>query len=366
MADRLRKEAGSYEAYLCPFHDDRRASFIVYDNCCGCEAGCPVNGREWGDVLDFVMEYFSLHSWREVITTLTGELPEPPKHEKKAASKPARVLSWREIETIDRNIRFSTPYFLGRGLKAETIPSRHLGAYRSWPNTLTIGGQPYTFRAQRFAIPDIAFGRVRNIELRLDEADAWQTYHALPDSLKEQLAEDIQRASREIPAERDLLYEIFGGKYCRVPGGIRSNLIFNAERVWKRVEGGWFSPDMDYVLVHEGSLKALVTEDACDDEFYYPSISAKGARGLSSLVSVKEIIVVQDNEPDKVRPDGTKHNPGREYALKAVEMTGRRLGSGVRIIKAPDGLKAADDAVQAGIVHKWLGELGIEPVRRPA
>lgn len=363
----LRQRGTRYDLYLCPFHEDTTPSFWVTDSICHCEAGCSIAGRDYGDVLDFVRAYFDLRTWGEVITRLTGDMPEPPPRREvpKIVEKP---LSWQDVRRGLSLQEDAISYFKGRGLKEATVRKWNLGKYASWPYKPLIEGKSYTFSCGRYTIPDIAYGIVRNIELRLDDASALEQLRGIDLSLKEAVAEYIQKKTGHLPSEKDLLPHFFGGKYMRVPHGIRRNLIGNVERVLWRIEHdgqqGWFSPDMPYVLVHEGLLKALVTEDACDDEFYYPSISAKGAPGLAALSGVREIIIVQDNEPDKKRPNGGIHNPGRDYAYRAVELTGRRLGQGVRIITAPEGLKAADDVVAAGKVHEWLARNGIEPVRR--
>lgn len=366
IGDRLRHAKHDHDEYLCPFHADVKASFLVFEGACGCMAGCAINGREWGDVLDFVKEYFGLRNWGEVEAELTGKFPSPIPKQKYAPVKPSKPISWQAVQQGVAHQAEATPFFHERGVKDKSIAAYQLGKYLSWPNTLTIGGEPHTFRAQRYSIPDIAFGRVRNVFLRLDEADARASLACLDSTLVEQR----QREMKTKLTEQELMYDFFGGKFTRVPGGVRANLIFNAERVMQRIEyegwTGWFSPDMPYVLLHEGQLKAIVMEDACDDEFYYPSIAGKGPQGIAACVGVKDLIIVQDNDPDKIKPDGTKHNAGRAYALRAVEISGRRLGQGVRIIRPPEGFKDADEVVKAGIHHEWLGSLGIEPLRRHA
>jgi len=369
MPDGLRHRGQRYDVYICPFHDDVRPSFWVNDRTAHCEAGCGIAGREYGDVLDFVREYYGLHTWPEVIERLTGVLPDPPPAREipKTVDKP---LSWMDVQKGLALQDEALAYFQSRGLKEATVRKWNLGKYRTWPYSSLIEGKSYTFRCARYTLPDIAFGQVRNIELRMDEADAVIQLKLVDGALKESVAEQLQKKTGKLPTERELLSHFFGGKYTRVPHGIQRNLIGNVERVLWRVEHdghpGWFSPDLPYVLVHEGLLKALVLEDACDDEFYYPSISAKGAPGLAALAGVKELIIVQDNEPNRIKPDGSIHNPGRDYAYRAVEASGRRLGQTVRIITAPEGLKAADDVVMAGQVHEWLSSLKIEPIRRPA
>jgi hypothetical protein len=81
------------------------------------------------------------------------------------------------------------------------------------------------------------------------------------------------------------------------------------------------------------------------------------------LYGVKELVIVQDNEPDKVK-NGKPTNAGKAYAERALAASGRQHGQGVRIVIPPDGLKAADDVVAAGAIHDWMHSLGLAPVSR--
>lgn len=339
-------------AWRCPFHDDHSPSFSVTPTRCICRSGCKIAGRQWGDVFDFVREYLGLRTLADAVRQLKGETA-PPAVTREIPAEPERTVGWWDVKRLLQHQAEAIPYFISRGMTEASIKKYQLGAYTDWPWKTELSEERYYVR--RFAIPDIAYGVVRNIELRRDDDDARTRLQNIPAELRAQAG-----------SEANQLDFFFGGKYVRVPGGVHRNLIYNAERVLKRatVEGqqGWFSPDMDYVLVHEGGLKALVTEDAGGPDYLFPSISAKGASGLAHLYGVKRLIIVQDNEPDKVRRNGTKFNPGAEYAQRSVEASGRR--SGVEIIKPPDGLKGADDVAMAGIVGQWLEQYNIRPVRR--
>lgn len=342
--------------WRCPFHDDNSPSFVVYANSqrCSCEAGCKIAGRVWGDVFDFVREYYHLPNIASAVRELQGktltpvfrELPE--EHERK--------LSWYDVKNLLLYQEEALPFYRKRGLTEQTVRDYRFGLYTDWPFHPEDMEKTYV---KRYAMPDIAYNQVRNIELRRDDGDAIERLGSLDQQVVSRYCDAYKTRNSSFPSTEDLLDHYFGAKYLRVPGGIRRNLIFNAERALKKIthEGvtGWFSPDMPYLLVHEGALKALVLDQAG-----YPSVSAKGASGLAYLYGVKELVIIQDNEPDKKRRDGTSFNAGLEYATRAAEASGRRHG--IRIIKPPDGYKGADDAVNAGVADAWLAKEGIYPV----
>lgn len=342
--DYLKKRRARYDMYLCPFHDDRQASLLVYENKCECRAGCLINGDRQADIFAFIKALFKFTTWTEVEELLDGK--EAPKIERKHQPPPERPnrLVWAHVERGLRHQDAALKYFAGRGLHESTVRGFYLGQYVNHP--FYVDALNTTFMCKRYTIPDVAFGVVRNIELRRDDEDAQRTLECLPQHLREQ-------------AKGDPLDYFFGARYLRVWGGIQKSLIYNVERVMQRVQvdgtWGWFCPDRDYVLLHEGALKALAME-----ELGYASISGKDAAGLAYLTGVERLYIVQDNEPDKVRPDGSRHNAGREYALRALALSGRRLGHDAFIITPPDGYKGADDAAKAGLAHDWMKSLGIE------
>lgn len=349
----------SYDERLCPFHQDSTPSFLVWDHHCVCKAGCQINGREYGSVLDFVQEYFGINGIPAAIEAL-GETPVPRKIDfPTVLEKPS--ISWQDVWRGYRNAAEAVPYFVGRGLREETIHERKLGV-RLWGHTPD--GRADKMYCRRYAIPDTAFGIVRNIFLRRDDEDTRRQIRSL-----DWIGEAVDRLTIESggipPTEERLADYLFGGRFTRIPGGIHRNLVFNAERAWERVkhedEWGWFSRDLPYLLVHEGQIDALAMEDCLGGDYGYPSIACKGAPGLGMLKGVKELIIVQDNDKDKTRRDGSVFNPGAEYARRAIEVSGRV--SGVRVIRPPDGYKDADDVVMYGDAQKWMESCGIEPIR---
>lgn len=371
IGDRLAHHGVSADLYHCPFHEDvLNPSFMVKDTWCSCQTGnCTINGKTWGDVVDFMLEYFRVTKVWQLMEKLNLALPDPPPRTT-PIPKPEpehNLLTWDHVKRGTRHQSLAIPFFVGRGVKEPTIHIKWLGLYPSCANKIKIDGVEHEFRTRRYTIPDIAFGQVRKIELRLDHARAREDLALIDPNLVAKVAAKLEAKLGKFPTPDQLTEVFFGGRYTRVGGGIKKELIFNVERLVQRItyEGtqGFFTPDLPYILVHEGAFKALAMEDACDDTaFGYPSISCHAAGGLAAATAaVKDIVIVQDNDVDKVRPDGVVVNPGREYAQRALEAIGRRHG--VRIISPPPDFNGADDVVKGGMVHEWMSKNGIEPVK---
>jgi hypothetical protein len=371
IPDRLAHHGAHADLYYCPFHDDvLNPSFMVKNQWCSCQTtSCTINGKLWGDVVDFLLELFHVTKVWQLMEKLNMQLPDPPPRTTPVAKDEPEhnLLTWDHVKRGTRHQELAIPFFVGRGVKEPTIHTKWLGLYPSHPNKIRIDGTEHEFRTRRYTIPDIAFGQVRKIELRLDQSRAREDLALLDPNLVAKVATKLEGKLGKFPTDNQLTEVFFGGRYTRVGGGIKKELIFNVERLVQRItyEGtqGFFTPDLPYVLVHEGAFKALAMEDACDDAaFGYPSISCHAAGGLAAATAgVKEVIIVQDLDTDKVRPDGVIVNPGRDYAQRALEATGRRYG--VRIITPPEGFNGADDVVKGGVVHEWMSKNGIEPIK---
>ena len=367
----LAKRSDGYDLYYCPFHNDiYHASFVVKDGYCRCLTECKINGKEWGDVVDFLMEILKVKRVYQLAEKLNMQLPTPPPKVLISKEKePDKPLEWWHVQKGVKHQVEALPFFASRGLREDTVKLHHLGLYPSHPGEkFEIDGAVFQFTCKRYTIPDVAFGKVRKIELRLDPESADETIQLMNPSVRDKICAQFEQKTGRSADATHLRDIIFGGKYTRVWGGIRRELIGNVERVMRRIEHdgqtGWFSPDLPYVIFNEGAIKALALEDAAADAQYgYPAIYGHAPEGLGSLHGVREIIIVQDNDPDKQKKDGTWFNPGYEYALKALEMTRRRLGQGVRIISPPEGFNGADDVVKAGLAHEWLNSHGLEPIK---
>lgn len=338
--------------YPCPFHKDHSPSFVVYEHHCKCYANCPIHGREWGDLLDFLMEYWHMNTPQEVAEKL-GQVQLVVNPVKKRALNPSRhTLKMDDVMEGYTHVEDARTYFHQRGISDAQIDTHKLGI-RTWSHKLN---RSDFVMAQRFTLPDIAYGMVRNIDLRLDEAKALQDLKSgLVDAkIISQVCDQYKQEHGNFPSTPGLITLLFGPRYTQMLGGIQGGVIFNIEVAIQRHEDGWFLPTLPYLLIHEGKFKAMAMQS-----LGFPSISCKGASGLSHLFNVRELIVVQDNEPDKLRPDGSSFNPGASFARHNLEATGR--SSHVRIIRPPQDFKGADDVVVAGAAIDWMAQEGIHP-----
>ena len=352
----------NYDLYYCQFHEDsNNPSFFVYDEKCGCFACQPFvdqNGNRWssGNAVNFIQAAHGI-SYAEAMKFVdNGNFPENKQREAKRDN--GHPLPWSvldETRTPEHRLQ-AAQYFTKRGIKLASIDRRFLGA-REWTMR--------DISALYMTIPYIGMRSVRKIKQRLNDQDALRVIKTLDEDFLIQVR--IKAAARrKIEPELvtdDMIISALFPKYIH-GGGIKSEIIFNLDRlVEKMPNGDLLFKRQSRLLIHEGEIKCAVMEDASDqDGWGYPSIHAKAVKDIrKALINVDRIYIVQDNEPDQVRPDGTTFNPGKDYAYKLYNEIGRP--NDTEIIKPPDGLKAADDVVNAGFVHQWMSQYNMEPVR---
>lgn len=354
--------AGSnYDLYFCQFHDDNaNPSFFVYEERCGCFACEPFidqNGKRWssGNAVNFIqasrgISYMDAKKFLEA-----GNFPEKVELRKRDKGHPLPWSVLDETRTPEHRLQ-AAQYFTGRGLKLSSVDRRFLGA-REWSMR--------DIKALYMTIPYIGMRTVRKIKQRLNTQDALRVITTLDNEFLQQIKEKTA-TRRRVTLDQvtdEMLVDALFPKYIH-GGGIKSEIIFNLDRlVEKMPNGDLLFKRQSKILIHEGEIKCAVMEDASDqDGWGYPSIHAKAVKDIRrALINVDKIYIVQDNEPDRIRPDGTIYNPGRDYAYKLYNEIGRP--GDTQIIKPPDDLKAADDVVQAGFVHKWMETYGMEPTR---
>lgn len=364
IGDRLQRSRSRYDEYLCPFHDDTNASFLVYDGYCVCQAGCTINGKAVGDLFSFLMEYLGTRSMKQVGEFLTGRVAEPPKRVVRR-DNPERVLTMRDVKEAMANLPKALPYYEGRGIPSHAAQMYYLGMKIHYPSVRKLkDGRDFKFYCDRYAIPNVAHGRCRKIELRTDMQHAVQQLAEIdPRILDMERAHFKEKKGRE-PEELDMA-EWFAHRYVQMLGGIRRPLIGNLERIMWQIEyqgqTGYFFPKLPYVLWHEGAIKAYATENAPGDlDYFYPSIYGHPPENLEgALVGVERLIIVADNDPDKER-NGRIINAGKSYAEAALAASRR---TNAQIIYPPPDFKDADEVVKAGQAHAWLSRHGIEPIK---
>lgn len=102
-----------------------------------------------------------------------------------------------------------------------------------------------------------------------------------------------------------------GSKYMKTPGPPR---IYNTIALD-------YADQFGYVAICEGEFDALILDRYCN-------IPAVGIPGVDTwkdrpewremFAGYSRVLVFPDQEPDKTRPNGTKHNPGRELGERIL------------------------------------------------
>lgn len=361
--DRLSRSRTKYDLYYCPFHSDNNPSFVVYDRSCRCYAGCLVHGREFGDVFDFVSEFYGITDFQETARMLSGKLSEVVVHRDYPEVEPRKLLTMGDIERLHRNVSDALEWFEERGVSRFTAYEKHLGMTRDWPNTYTFRtgprkGEDVLIRTTRYSIPNIALGEPMYCKLRVDDRILEAQWDAIKDGLALEVREDMaahksavtgKAVSPETISMKDVKRRLLGDRFTQLPGPKDSKATFNQDRFSRLTPKGIEYPHYEYALIHEGEIKAMVMEDCTGDPHYgYPSVSNKESADIARILqNVKRKIIIADND-----------DAGQIYANKNLQWLGD-----AEIIHPPDGLKAADDAVLENVVHEWMKGYGLEPVK---
>lgn len=347
LGGNLKATHHSYDLYTCPWHTDRDPSFVVYDSVCSCRAGCEINGKEWGDVYDFTQEFYGLdfQAAAELLSGKRNAEPLPrliaPKQKKK------RQLSMLDVERLHRNIEDALAWFESRCVSRFTAYEKKLGVdyHVSHKYIFRHGkraGEEVWNQTRHFSIPNIVFGDVYYCKLRRDDSYSLEQLDLMDQVLVEAIREDVAEELGREPTNFELMQKIFPKRYPQKAGPKNAKLVFNAERCVRRTDAGLEYLHWPYITIHEGEIKAMAVEDAG-----YPALSNKEDENIARLVqNCKRVIYVRDND-----------DAGEAYALKH-----RNWIPHLEIVSPPQGFKAADDVVQAGLIHDWFGKLGLEPM----
>lgn len=362
ISTRLAHRRGGYDKYYCPFHNDvHDPSFWVYENTCHCEAGCKINGKDYGDVFDFIAEYYHLSSFQAAAEKLGKNLPiivPNRSYEPKIVDDP---VTMEEVVRLHMNAAEALAWFTMRGVTPFTVDEKLLGMRSNYRDFYTFRtglrrGEKVWNTSRYYSIPNVTFGVVQYCKLRRDDQYSMDQLRLIDPRLREEIREDIRLCAQALgrPGEvsDELLMESVFRRYPQLRHPLNANALFNTERVVRHTGNRVVEYiHLPYILIHEGEIKALVMEDCCDDPDYgYPSLSNKlDERVASAVRNVDRVIYVKDRSKDKTSSEVVERH--------------RLWIPRLEVIEAPEGLKAADDVVLAGQVHPWMSSFGIEPVR---
>lgn len=364
IPERLRIRRSSYDLYYCPLHDDREnPSLAVFNHHCTCYAGCTFNGKEKADVLDFVRQMYSIEDFPALLDSLRGlHMDAPPvQNIRRKIDREIPAPTMEQVNIFHRNVQDALDWFATRHVLPFTAYEKRLGMAPAYRNGYTFisgpnAGETVYHTTRRYSVPNIAFGKVRSVKLRRDDQYS-QDQLTLMDPLelsdiKRDLAErETRKQKRPVMAEEItdsmLVGWIFGDRYPQLPSS-DGKAIFNVERFASLSGGDLQYIEWPYGLIHEGEFKAMAMEDCVDGIYGFPSVSNLANESVGKLLqNCKRKIYVQDND-----------EAGEKNAEKH-----RKWIPDLEVIKPPDGLKAADDVVNAGSVLEWMASIGIEPVK---
>jgi len=327
------KRNRNFNTHLCFDHDENTPSLQIFEDRFKC-FGCGVSG----DIFDFIQAHQKV-DLKAAIEMLQGSQPIQQREHRTVQPKRAYDQTWLKQRALaaTNNFEVALPYMESRAVAASVALNSWVGA-TEYKNTVHLwNGESFTFKCQRFTLPNRFQGNVRNIIARLDEDSCW----AQIGNYQQEIAlirEHHRRKTKKELSAFDVLHLMFGAKY-HYTGSME---IYNQDILYRN---GVLRP-LTYMLVTEGKqidVMALLTAG-------FPAVGTPWKRGLPIRESFKEIRTVyyiSDND-----------NAGRVRAEWFV----KELGRG-EIIHPPSGFKDADEVAIAGELEAWLnGKYNIPPL----
>lgn len=341
----------------CPFHDDRKPSFLVdHDGfrCMSCGAT--------GDIIEYVMKRDNLNK-NDAIEYLAVQmgLPETKRsvptrkdqyRRKGKKLKPPFTLA--DLKPYEANFKIALPYFEGRAIKEPVAKHHHLGAQVPFRwNYFDNDGVRHVFDTPRYAIPNVWADKwVMGVNFRRDDAACITQLKSLPKEHMAKLGQDVAAKwgihPNGITSWDMLLDDLFGPKYWKRPGSI--NTVFNLDRIVKiDQKTSKFVPRNNWhIFIVESEICAMSLEQAG-----YPAIAVKWTHSMNLIPWIREIghiWILRDNDQS-----------GRTNALQVTEHLHEMGKRNVTILTPPKDLSDPNDIVVKGKIDSWMRKIAVRP-----
>lgn len=330
-----------FDQYLCPFHQDDRPSFTVYEDHYYC-FGCQLHGS----IIDFVMEYFG-KSFNEAVEDLSGNVPLVPRPPRPVSpptpKKPS--ISMSIVEQNFTHLNDGLPYYHQRQITDGTSYQKMLGVKPDFATAYKkLDGEKVWFNAKRYALPNVFAGQVRAINYRRDDQNFIEVFYQHPCFFE--VMDDLHKRLDRIVNNADIIKYCGGPKYRQEEGSVWR--VFNAQIVAEVRDGKQFPRFQPYVLIHAEAKE--IDSLALMDQGYPTTGITLSAALIPMLPRIYEHIpllyIIRDAD---------------EAGLLKAETLAAALGRG-RIITPPEGHKDTGEVIQAGLAHRWMSQYGLEPI----
>jgi len=379
--------------WLCPFHDERTASFHVDTDrqTWRCFGACGVGGnifdlaqyaahgridnsstviiKDGRNTIDWshpkMQAYLEIHGGVSQYAPVVVRPDLPPRPE-----QPLPKLTDAQRYAA-RGEEAWSEYFCERQIAHDTVINRVMGKRSDfyW-NAKLPGEETHRMSCDRYTIPWFYGDKMIGIQQRRDDVKAIEKMYGLDPNLIDRIRIDAatafnthadkrglsQRLTPDEITDKDVLDRLFGPKYFKEFGS--KGAIFNVNRLLhldstgavqlndhKLPELNW----IDYVLIVEGEIDCLSTEDAG-----FPCTGGSGTVkhnvDYSYIYSrVKRRFVIGDGD-----------EAGRSKAMDyAVAMGGNYHDTQILIVPPP--WKDINDMLCAGEATHWLAKHGVYP-----
>jgi len=344
------EEKYEYSVWSCPFHSETTGSFTVWEDHYYCFA-C----FEYGDIYTYLQKTRSM-TFYEALKMLSENVMLEPiavnQRRKPKEKKPRPILSLADIHPYETQIHRVEPYLSSRMIEGGVIGRNHIGGDKYHRTYVTLSGKRFEFECNRVALPAMFSNQALSLNFRRDELSAKQNLARLPygtfDIIREDIARRKERDPHDVSIEK-VFDEMFGLRYYK-PKRFQ-DAMYGTDQIIRRTDGKLVYPRMPYVLITEGELNAVVAQ-----RYGFVCLAGKANKSFDlkrTFQNIGVIYIVQDNDRDRERKDGTITNAGEKHALAMLAALGRQ--DNIRIIRMPDGkYNDLNDLAKAGLLEEFL------------
>lgn len=345
--------------FKSPFRaSERSASFAVY----------PDHTWDFGDPSQGALDHIAYAQKRmgmsftesvEYLRKLAG-MPEIASIEHQAAQKKSqspRKVPIRQVEFYRKNLAHVSDYLEQRAIPYTTAVENGMGGDRYEWDYITADHRSISIQRQRVSIPYMAGSQALSIEFRRDELYIKKYITAHP-GLIDMIRIDLSKKNNVDPetiSDDEVITVLFGSRYYR-PHGISTH-VFGLNSVTKQLENGkYVTRKLPWAILSEGALDSAAAQGLG----FRTALGVKANNNIDLRTVLRDCrlkFIAQDNDEDKVRPNGERFNPGREHALRLYnQLTGGQFDPTVQIIRIPSPYKDLDDMAIAGVLTDFLAQ----------
>lgn len=347
----------SYHKWRCPFHTERTASFVVYDDHWTCYGACD----ETGDIFSYVQHRLNCDFKDALKIVGEGVNLNAPPVVTKSEPKPRKILELKDVAGWELQRDRVLPYLIDeRKLTTQVLEINHIGAEVHSHTYITSEGTPISTRCNRVSLPYVFGERVLSLNWRRDDASVNAFLKDQPKGLFEavrcDLAEKGQCPLQEI-VDNQVRQALFGRHYDKPTWA--QYAVFGCDQICELRDGKLHYKEIGAAIFSEGEISSMAAQS-----LRYISLGCKSSQKLDlrrCTQNIRNKYIVVENDRRK-NAKGVWEHPGLDHAVRLYDQLGG-AGSGVKLLRLPEDVKDLDDLLIVGELDNFLATscIGLEP-----